>query len=294
MNRKKKKIAICLFGIVRNSKKCIPSLYKNVIAPLKEVYDVTVYFHIYKLNKIHSYRSNENSVIDESTYDFLNEFKGILEKSTQIDENYADIIFSKGDPFHNDFRSLKNLFRQLLSLSKVYADAKKENPSSYLFLRPDLEYTDKFDVIPVQECIENTSRIVIPYWQWWDGMNDRFAICGPKAANAYANRYYMLFEFCAYQNNMMHGENLVKYLIRKYKLSLRVTDLKAYRVRVNGERVNEAFNLFLDKAQPEKQSKLTCLYKLVRIILRRIKAGNLLILLWRYLLDIKLKRIFKK
>lgn len=282
------KIAICLFGVIRNTEKCIPSLYKNIVEPLEKIYDVSIYFHIYKLKEINSGRSNENSKINESAYDFLKNFKGILEESTEIDENYAQIIFSKGDPFFNDFHSCKNLLRQLLSVNKVYNEAKQDNPLVYLFLRPDLEYVSKVDIPAIEECIKQESKIVIPFWQWWGGMNDRFAICGREAAAKYASRYYRLSEFCIGQNNMMHAEKLVKYVVRKDKLSLRVTDMKANRVRVSGELVDESFSLLTDTTLKKAQSKSKYLIAIVRSILGKIRDRNLLVLFWRYLFDIKL------
>jgi hypothetical protein len=285
----KQKIAICLFGVIRNTEKCIPSFYQNIVEPLEKIYDVSIYFHIYKLKEINSGRSNENSRINESAYDFLKKFKGILEESTEIDENYAQIIFSKGDPFFNNFHSCKNLFRQLLSVNKVYNEAKQDNPLAYLFLRPDLEYVNKVDVLALEECIKKDSRIVIPFWQWWGGMNDRFAICGRKAAETYASRYYRLSEFCIGQANMMHAEKLVKYVVRKDKLSLRVTNMKANRVRVNGEYVDESFSLFTDTTTKKALSKLNYLFSVGQSILGKIRDRNLVILFWRYWFDIKSK-----
>jgi hypothetical protein len=285
----KQKIAICLFGVIRNTEKCIPSIYKNIVEPLEEIYDVSIYFHIYKLKEINSGRSGEKSKIDESEYDFLDKFHGILEESTKIDENYADLIFSTGDPFFNNFHSCKNLFRQLLSINKVYNKAKQSKPLAYLFLRPDLEYINNIDLSAVNKCINENSQIVIPYWQWWGGMNDRFAICGEKAAETYASRYYRLSEFCLGQNNMMHAEKLVKYVICKDKLSLQLTDMKAKRVRVNGEYVDESFSLFTDTTIKKAQSKLNYLFSIGQSILGKIRDRNLVILFWHYWFDIKIK-----
>jgi hypothetical protein len=290
----KPKIAVCLFGIIRNSEVCVPSLYKNILEPLKERYDVSIYFHIYKLRKITSGRSNENSEIEDKSYDFLNEFNGILEKETKIDENYAELLFSKGDPFFNNFHSCKNLLRQLLSVNRVYHVAKQDNPVAYLFLRADLDYSTKVDMKSVDKCVNDSSQIVIPFWQWWGGMNDRFALCGVKAANSYASRYYRLSEFCIGKDTMMHAEKLVKYVVSKDKLSLRVTNMMAHRVRVDGEYVDESFSLYTDTTIKKAQSKLNYLFSVGQSILGKIRDRNLVILFWRYWFDIKIKNTTNK
>jgi hypothetical protein len=87
----------------------------------------------------------------------------------------------------------------------------------------------------------------------------------------------------------MHAEKLVKYVICKDKLSLQLTNMKAKRVRVNGEYVDESFSLFTDTTIKKAHSQLNYLFSVGQSILGKIRDRNLVILFWRYWFDIKIK-----
>jgi hypothetical protein len=82
----------------------------------------------------------------------------------------------------------------------------------------------------------------VPGWQWWHGgYNDRFAICGREAANAYAQRKNVALPYCRKMTEPLHSERLLRAIANGERLEVQPIALRASRVRASGAVVREVF-----------------------------------------------------
>jgi hypothetical protein len=210
---------------------------------LKENYHVKEYFHLYDQDTISNKRSNENGVIARSNYDFVRRCTGILEVPN--DASILDYFIECkkfGDSWSDDYKSLKNLLMQLYSISKSLTLTDAYDPDVVIFLRPDILYLDKINFRVINDLIENPEKIYIPGWQWWGGYNDRFAFCGKSSFKIYGSRLLNVVNYCREKEKPLHGERLVKYVIKKNNIPVGIADVRAVRVRVDGSRKKEIFS----------------------------------------------------
>lgn len=138
-----------------------------------------------------------------------------------------------------------NLLSQLYSLKQVWrlAHLTPDDYDVFLFLRPDLEYLDRLRPEQLfEQILTGKADLVTPSWQQWGGLNDRFAFCSRKGAEAFANRIDMVERFCA-EEEMLHAETLLSRLVQWSDLRLRYTNLRAMRVRADGSTYRERFDL---------------------------------------------------
>ena len=91
------------------------------------------------------------------------------------------------DTFGDQYRSLANLCHQLRSLECVWSllellGAKEDD--LVLLLRPDLLYLDMLEPLRhLAPLLDKSADLVVPSWQSWGGLNDRFAFCSGRRRN---------------------------------------------------------------------------------------------------------------
>jgi hypothetical protein len=109
-----------------------------------------------------------------------------------------------------------------------------EESDVVLLLRPDLLYLDvldpTFDLAPL---LNGSADVIVPSWQSWGGLNDRFAFCSGRAARAYATRIDLFSEACI-SLGCMHAERFLSFVVRRHDLRVGLTSLRAVRLRANG------------------------------------------------------------
>ena len=95
---KKKKIAIGFFGISRSLKWTAPSIYKNIIIPIRSIYDLKIFGHFYKIKFIKNKRSGENQAPDPDDHKNLKFDELVIQNPTAVlnAANYQNIL-SYGD-----------------------------------------------------------------------------------------------------------------------------------------------------------------------------------------------------
>jgi hypothetical protein len=142
------------------------------------------------------------------------------------------------DTFGDQYRSLANMCHQLRSLERLWSLLQLLGTSEtdvVLLLRPDLLYLDSLDpatdLIPL---LAGQIDIIVPSWQSWGGLNDRFAFCTAHTARIYATRIRLLIEACQEMRGM-HAERFLKFVAECHGLRVGVTNLRAVRVRANGQ-----------------------------------------------------------
>src|SRR3954451_659276 len=75
--------------------------------------------------------------------------------------------------------------------------------------------------------------LIVPAWQPWGGLNDRFAFCSVRAAHICATRGRLLAASCQ-DMRAVHAEQFLRYVVACHGLRVGLTDLRAVRVRANG------------------------------------------------------------
>jgi hypothetical protein len=239
-----KKIAIAIFGIPRGAEKTHHSLIDFVVEQAKQIGDVKLFGHLFKINEVINSRSGENGVISNIDYNLFADFNPVIENSNECLSQYnLKLIKQYGDMYNDNFKSFENLIHQLHSLKNVTNQIEEYKPDAVIFVRPDLLYHKKFPKHVLSLATRNPWHCYIPSWQWWGGYNDRFAVCGKEAYRLYGRRVELIHEFCESTRRLLHSERFLRYVIKSKFMKMRLIDVTASRVRVNGQVKAENFGV---------------------------------------------------
>jgi len=141
------------------------------------------------------------------------------------------------DAYGDGYRSLANLCHQLHSLDRLWSLLHLFAPAPddiVLLLRPDLLYLERLD--PARDLALLTGgqgNLIVPGWQSWGGLNDRFAFCTARSARIYATRIRLLTEACADMRGL-HAEQFLRFVVSIHGLRVGLTGMRAARVRADG------------------------------------------------------------
>lgn len=235
------RILVAYYGILRSINLTAPSIDNNIILPLSKFADVTSFAHLFRIDKIINPRSSENINVDFNP-SLLN--VSILEVDAPdcfIDSIDYDFICSYGDTWNDGFKSVKNLLNQLYSLLQVKSAILDLKPDYVFFCRPDLIYHSSItqDFFSIINMPNNSA--VIPYWQRFGGLNDRFAICDYTSSITYSSRFNFIYDFLLNIKTPLNGERLLHYVFLKDKVNCKPSKLIASRCRANGIIKDESF-----------------------------------------------------
>jgi hypothetical protein len=236
------KVGIVFFGLPRASAMTLPSIQQYIFDELSE-YAVFVESCLTEQASIHNPRSNELCQLDQSNYDFFktkpHEF---LLPNALLDTELHARLLQFGDAWEDDGLSLKNILMQLHSLKRAYLRAKQHDCDVYVFVRPDLLI---HEYIPIQAFIRqyaNKNAAMFVSWQWFGGMNDRFAVASALAADAYALRYDQVLNYCQTYNKPLQGERFLAACLKNAQVAIKTCRTPMSRVRATGEIKAENFS----------------------------------------------------
>ena len=241
-DHKNYKISICFYGITRDLSITYPSIKKNIIDPAKKYADVKIFCHFFKNEYISNRRSGESKVKAKNNWEILKADKIIYEKPNIFLKNINLDIHKLDDFYGDDHQSIKNLFHQLYSLDKVFKLSKAFKSQLTLFIRPDLFYWESFEDVIKENLTTLKDYIIIPNWQSYNGLNDRFSICCSfYSASIYSGRINQISNFLKDTSHKINSEELLYYSIYKSNSKIKIIGHKASRVRSNGLMKNEKF-----------------------------------------------------
>jgi hypothetical protein len=239
------KIAVCFRGISRSLSHTITSIRDNVLAPSRTLGEVRIFTHLFDQKTIDNPRSGEKGQLDSSEHRLLESDWLALEPPGEcLEKNHYDQLRTFGDPWNDDFASLRNLIHELHSLKQGWLAAQEWNADAYLFLRPDLLYHQSFQ--PVLESIagQKKSGLCVPLWQGWGGCNDRFAVATThEAACSYAERIDHAVSYCQQSTKPLHAEEFLLDCLARDRIPLWFTTIKGSRVRAHGALAKENYKL---------------------------------------------------
>jgi hypothetical protein len=238
------KIAICFFGIPRSLKRTAPCISGRIIEPTKQFGEVSVYAHYFSQKTVHNLRAGEVQVpVDPHEWKALDYTRVRWDEPNDCLTQWDfPALKAAGDAWGDEFWSLRNHVHQLSSLLRVLEMAMYDRPDMVIYLRPDLRYHDNIGPILKEVIAQKFEGIVVPDWQWWWGVNDRFSICvGQDAIQAYGRRIEMAKSYIKDLGKPIHAERLLKYALDTNDVPIRTVNMRASRVRANGHMQEESF-----------------------------------------------------
>jgi hypothetical protein len=242
-NKKRPRIAIGFFGITRSLKWTLPSIQENIIEPARQLGEVRLFAHLFQQDRIENPRSGEDNAVDPDEYQLLNCDEIQLEApGACLSAASYEWILSHGDAFKDGGKSLANLIHQLHSLKQVGRMIDKWEPDLVILARPDLMYHDSlYDEITKQTNRSN-SYISIPNWQWYGGLNDRFAVGSRESCLAYTRRLDFIRTYLKKTGGPLPAERFLRHCLNQQGVIARPMSIRASRVRSSGEVVEEDFS----------------------------------------------------
>jgi hypothetical protein len=236
---------VAFFGIDRRLDITSHSIIEHIVNPAHKFFDVRLMGHLWHVRSLSNPRSGEEGQLTPPRLSLLP--RGEYKIHPPLDLKYCsefDKIRSFGDFWQDNFKSLANLYSQLISIYQVTEMALTLRPQCVIFVRPDLVYHDSLsnDLKSVQRYLDNI--VLLPHWQPHHGLNDRFAICcGEHTIKAYGQRLQYVAEFCGSTGSQLHSEKLVHFALKKNNIKVQRIKARASRVRINGDIFPEDFSL---------------------------------------------------
>jgi hypothetical protein len=229
------------FGLARLIAATAPAIETNFIAPLREAgFEILRAGHFNCPPVLDNPRSGEHGPAPESdparalvldAWEQEPQTDAAISGALAIAQRYPDA-------FGDEHRSLRNLCHQLRSLDRLWLLLAAFRPAPddvVLLLRPDLLYLDRLDVSRDLGVLRGGhADLMVPGWQSWGGLNDRFAFATPHAARIYATRYRLIEEGCR-GSGTLHAESFLAFTVAQHRLRVARTGLRAVRLRANGD-----------------------------------------------------------
>ena len=232
---------IGFFGLTRSLRHTASSIHDAFYGPLLRAgIPVLSAGHFNLPDTIDNPRSGEFGITPDRTESrLLNLDLCWIERQARINvETPVAVGSAFPDSFGDGYRSLENMVQQLRSLERLWTMLQLFDIADgdlFLLLRPDLYYFDQLDLArDLQPILEGNADLVVPIWQGWGGLNDRFAFCNRRGAQAYATRLSAFLDGCLAMGGM-HAEQFLQFVAQRQELRVAHTGLRAARVRANGQ-----------------------------------------------------------
>lgn len=227
------RVAVCFFGLPRALNLTLPSIQQRLLLPLQAVANVSIYVHTFDIRVFTNNRSKEYSVrIRPHDVTALKPTSYVIESQIEfLQQLPTDFCRKHGDPWHDNYYSLRNFMCQLRSLSRV-TDLMLEGGlfDSVVYARPDVQFFNSIEALQVLASKHQT--IYIPPFHNFGGANDRFAFGRQDVMTVYGRREYTLVDYC----NLFpaHSERYLRWYLERNKITIKRTPLLFGRVRSNG------------------------------------------------------------
>lgn len=247
------RICVCFFGLNRSLSLTYDSIRENILGPLQRT---GLEHHVYAAfmqveGAFSNPHSGEHGVRSETDSHLrLNARRIELIDQAAFDRDFDLERFRPyGDAWNDNYVNTRNLCRALKSLERVTELWRDDGWSAndlFLYLRPDMIYHDPFDLPCYLGWLRRSGErlLATPRWALYSGLNDRFAIMGRAAAQAFGYRSREIDACLAATRQPLHAELFLKYIADTHRLLYRpyFLKLRATRVRANGTQVDESFD----------------------------------------------------
>ena len=216
-----KGINVCIYGLNRSLDVTVHSINEKILKPVASIVDEVHFYAAFNVTvsgEFSSQRSGESSSrIGNDQKDLLPDFRIQLVDQDDFDAGFdLDGVLAYGDHYQDNGASILNMMRALNALQKCYKAIPLHARNSFptIFLRPDLDIIDDINIEFLLSLATGTS-IIVPGWQFFGGVNDRFAIAAPGQPSAvYANRLSKVFQYLSLTGRSFHSETYLFDILR--------------------------------------------------------------------------------
>ncbi len=191
-----KKIALCFSGDLRTIDKTIDNILENLINPLKEEFDVDIFFSTWKIDNSETV-DNVKSKLQNLIFEEENKMDEFFISNYSNNNYKKDRLMCASTPYN-----ASAMWYKVWKSKQLYLDYSIQNNFEYscvFRLRPDIIYNEKIDTKLVHESIENNSI----YMSKWHGLYesvtfqllDHFAFGSPEPMSIFQNTYLNIPKF---------------------------------------------------------------------------------------------------
>ena len=225
---------VIFFGIGRGGR-IASEFYKQNLG-LK--YD-TIHLYIDQ-KKVENKRSNENFDLEKIRVLLGGQNYCIKEKEVEGVLRGIDFSYLK-DIYKDEFKSFKNLLRQLYILQKFSSLKEIGSYKNYIFVRDDTLTKLKFtDVESFSKLDSKRPALLVPFKHWHGGVCDRFFIVNNAAIHLFVGRY--LHVVGALENGFIaSSEKFLLSFINKNKIRLFSTSVSVRRIRMGNHVISDRY-----------------------------------------------------
>jgi hypothetical protein len=241
------RVAVVFFGMVRALPETLDSIRAHIIGcNAVDGIELKLFASLNLLDVVRNPRSGEHGLpLDPGQVLQLGADAYHLVRQDDADiAPLLDLARLQRDPYRDDYASIRNLLQQLRSLDRAWRLIHQPAGRSfdlYLFVRPDLRYLTPIRITDLAPCLDEPSSLLVPSWHSWGGLNDRFALAGPVAAQTYATRIGLVPAYCA--EAPLHAEKLLRFALTQARCKVGALPVFAERVRTDGATKAENFAL---------------------------------------------------
>lgn len=257
------KIALCFWGLTRSLKYTIISIQTKILSQLQENnVEYTIFIHTYKFddlyNNLHANELNEQLDFDE--------YKLLMPDYVEIDDQNKvketidlEKYRTHPDPWKTDYVCVDNFLCAMYSKKRLGEMIRnsKQHFDAYLFLRPDVLYTNDFKMDYLSML--TPSYVCVPDFALWSKFNDRAFFCCHEDVFTYTDLFNHLLTYS--KSNELHSETcLYNLLVFKHDLIIQYIPFHFNRVRCNGricydDEPKQANNSFINIVPTVKKSR---------------------------------------
>jgi hypothetical protein len=237
------KFCICFFGVISMSLQyTIDSINKNILDVLtKNNIEYDVYMHNNIVNNIGKIQ------INNTNYKLLKPNKYIEEDQILIDTKIQKYLHNVCDKYVNAIRAIYSV----KCVTELW-----ENDTEYdlyLYLRPDLLYTNEIDISHILENINKENVLFTPNWHKWGGLNDRIYFGKKDVMTKIGKRIDLIPTIL---KTKYHSEQFLKIAVDHYAIDTIDISLRGDRIRSCGTNHENACHAYkIEKMIRDKELK---------------------------------------
>ena len=244
--------AILLHGLVHRSlDHVVDSFRDKLVAPFAELGEVDIFFHSWDISEITNPRAGEHGVTVDpgEVARWLPEARGIFESQEEFDRTINwDPLFEKNPMRYctgNEAAAratLMNFRRAVESQQRAwdfFTRTKTRSYSRVVATRPDLKFLQELEIpdeLALPEPLHDpaSTRLWVPRFHAWGGVNDRFAI-GRETGIGIWSRRADFVDGCLLNPGDANPEWILMKWLERNGIRPSLLDFVFQRVRANGE-----------------------------------------------------------
>lgn len=216
---RKKKVAVLMVGVNRSLPFALPSINREIINPIRSAKNLELqtfaYFIAPRGHHINNPRSSESGFIGKSLPEALSQWNHVHTSAETLLEEAPRRTSFFNLPWHYDLKTVSNLYQYLSALETCFERFIQDGGFHAVILcRPDLVVFPGLRIVEKLKLMNFLSLIsrrvaIVPHWQNWGGVNDRFAILSHDAAKGYLTRIRLAAELDS-DGDLLNSELLAK------------------------------------------------------------------------------------